>query len=335
MTENTTTALAIVEGGKHPKPAMVAGAAPRAIVPVSFEEAYRIADVVIAAGMAPKTLETVPKAMVAILHGLEVGLTPMNALQSIAVINGRPSIWGDGAIGLIRASGLLEYMKEEIIGEGDAMKAVCVVKRKGEPSEIKGEFSVADAKRASLWDDKPIVKRRSKDGGWYEKDNDSPWYKYPKRMLQMRARWPLRDGFADVLRGLALREEMEDIERSQTAAQIPQAVIVPPAPPEPPAPPPPPGQAVAPPQAAPDPLDIHPALRREAKPLPETPLPEAEIQWIRDLAGTLSGCGDLTDLAEKQEAIMAPMKGKVSATAWARAEELVTEYVDQIGIIGD
>jgi hypothetical protein len=61
--------------------------------------------------MAPESLDTLEKVMVAILHGLEVGLTPMNALQSIAVINGRPTIWGDGAVGLIRASGLLEYMK--------------------------------------------------------------------------------------------------------------------------------------------------------------------------------------------------------------------------------
>ena len=39
-----------------------------------------------------------------------------------------------------------------------------------------------------------------------------PWTEYPQRMLQMRARsWALRDGFADVLKGLSVREEAQDI----------------------------------------------------------------------------------------------------------------------------
>jgi hypothetical protein len=198
MTDTAVT----VHDGQPPKPPVVkapltAGNKPVAIVPVDFDGAYRIANVVVTAGMAPKTLQSVEKAMVAILHGLEVGLTPMNALQSIAVINGRPTIWGDGAIGLIRASGLLEYMKEFYENEDDPlkMKAVCIVKRKGEPEPVRGDFSMADAKKAGLL---------SKEG---------PWQTYPKRMLKMRARWPLRDTFADVLKGLALKEEVEDQER--------------------------------------------------------------------------------------------------------------------------
>jgi hypothetical protein len=198
MSDTTQTAMTVANDAP-PRPAVVkapltAGSTPRAIVPVDFDGAYRIANVVVTAGMAPKTLQSVEKAMVAILHGLEVGLTPMNALQSIAVINGRPTIWGDGAIGLIRASGLLEYMKEYYENEDDPlkMKAVCVVKRKGEPEPVRGDFSMADAKKAGLL---------SKEG---------PWQTYPKRMLKMRARWPLRDTFADVLKGLALKEEVED-----------------------------------------------------------------------------------------------------------------------------
>jgi hypothetical protein len=40
---------------------------------------------------------------------------------------------------------------------------------------------------------------------------EGPWRSYPQRMLKMRARsWTLRDGFADVLRGLHIREEVDD-----------------------------------------------------------------------------------------------------------------------------
>ena len=171
-----------------------AGNAVRAIVPVDFEGAWRIAKAVCTAGMAPRTLESPEKAMVAILHGLEVGLTPMAALQSIAVIGGRPTIWGDGALGLVQASGKMLSHEETFEGEGDNMRAVCVVVRAGDPKPKRGTFSIADAKKASLW---------SKAG---------PWQQYPQRMLMMRARaFALRDGFADVLRGLGITEEVQDI----------------------------------------------------------------------------------------------------------------------------
>ena len=176
--------------------------------------------------MAPPSLETAEKAMVAILHGLEIGLTPMAALQSIAVVNGRPTVYGDGAIALVRASGKCEYIREEVKGDGEAMAAVCEVKRKGEERPIIGRFSVGDAKRAGLWGKK------------------GPWTQYPKRMLTMRARaFAMRDGFADVLRGLGIAEEVQDIPARQTHDQIPlppaPPVKGPPMPPSPPLPVPP------------------------------------------------------------------------------------------------
>jgi hypothetical protein len=138
-------------------------------------------------------LEEPEKAMVAILHGLEVGLTPMNALQSIAVINSRATLWGDGALGLVQASGKMSSHKEWLEGEGDKRKAICVVVRRGDPEPKTGEFSVADAKKAGLW------------------GKSGPWTQYSDRMLKMRARaFALRDGFSDVLRGLGIAEEVQD-----------------------------------------------------------------------------------------------------------------------------
>jgi hypothetical protein len=199
-------AVAIVEG--NPRPALVAGRRPAAIVPTTMEEAYRLANAVCLAGMAPRGLDTAEKAMVAIMHGLEVGLTPMAALQRIAVVNGRPTIWGDGAIGLVRGSGLCEFIHESLIGEGEKVEAVCEAKRKGEDTPIVGRFSIDDAKKAGLW---------AKQG---------PWQQFPKRMLQMRARaFCLRDAFADVLGGLYLREEIEDSAPSARQAPPPVAVL--------------------------------------------------------------------------------------------------------------
>lgn len=178
-----------------PKPPLVGGGRVAAIVPQDFESAYRLANVVVSSGMAPKSLDTVEKATVAIMHGLEVGFTPMAALQSIAVVNGMPTIYGDGMLALVRASGLLE----DIIEEGEDDKdgptfAVCKVKRAGQASWTVRMFTRPQAMKAGLW------------------KKQGPWMQYPQRMMQMRARaWALRDAFADVLRGLGSAEEVSDI----------------------------------------------------------------------------------------------------------------------------
>ncbi len=203
---------------EHPRPAIVAGSRPRPIVPTDMDQVWRFSQMVAKSGLAPKDMQKPETIMVAIMHGLEVGLTPLMALQRIAVINGRPAIWGDAAIGLVRASGLCEFVDETIVGNGDNMIASCRVKRKGEKETVDRTFSVADAKKAGLW------------------DKTGPWKQYPKRMLQMRARaFALRDGFADVLGGLYIAEEldeeapkpMKDVSRSATRPQ-PQGAPLPP-----------------------------------------------------------------------------------------------------------
>ncbi|MFG1260079.1 recombinase RecT [Xanthobacter flavus] len=243
----------------------------RAMVPQTMDEVFHLAEAVHRSGLAPLGLNNVQAVAIAIMHGLELGVPPMTALQRIAVINGRPTIWGDLAIALVRASGLAESIKEEIIGEGDARAAVCTVKRKGEPTPIIGRFSVEDAKVARLWDTRDKIKRRNqKTGEFYDAPNDAPWHRFPERMMKMRARaFALRDGFADVLGGLYLREELEE-------EQVEIRDVTPaPAPPPPPAPsagkdnagsPPAPSAALAPPAPNADllsPLDklTDPAVR--------------------------------------------------------------------------
>ena len=125
---------------------------------------------------------------VAMQLGSEVGLPLMQSLQNIAVINGRPCIWGDAMIALVRNSPLCEYINETV----ENGVATCKVKRKGEPEYV-STFSEIQAKQAGLW------------------GKAGPWKLYPERMLKMRARgFALRDVFADVLRGLQSAEEQQD-----------------------------------------------------------------------------------------------------------------------------
>ena len=196
------------------------------IIPTDFESVWRMATVLCKTGMIPANFKDKPEdTAAAIMWGMEIGLSPIVALQSIAVINGRPSLWGDTLPAMIIKAG--HKLDEAIEGDGATLKATCTLTRR-DGHKVTRSFSMADAKRAGL---------AAKTG---------PWTQYPQRMLQMRARsWAVRDGAADVLRGLQVAEEQQDVMRDVTPAKQVELDI--PDPPEPP-------EVITPDQDAPEPL---------------------------------------------------------------------------------
>lgn len=176
------------------KASIAAGGPLAALVPQTLEDAFRLSKALAASGdMVPKHFQRQPEMiMAAVLRGAEIGLAPMQALSNIAVINGRASIWGDALPALLQRAG--HHIDVAMEGEGDTLKAVATLTRGDTGRTVTREFSVADAKKASLW------------------GKAGPWQTYPQRMLQMRARaWAVRDGAADALMGLQVTEEMQDV----------------------------------------------------------------------------------------------------------------------------
>lgn len=292
---NQDTAETVQPRVAPPLPTLVASAGgPVAIIPRSIDEVWRIATLVVKAKLAPSSFETAEKVCVAIMHGAEIGLTPMQALQRIAVINGRPSIWGEAVPGLALKTGLVEDWIERIDGEGDLMVATCTVKRKGIRSPTTRTFSVADAKVAKLW------------------GKQGPWQQYPKRMLQMRARVAFRDLFADALGGLYIAEEMIGVDEPKD--------ITPPA--DPVTPPPAGGQKELPP--------LVPQSVKETQTFVSTKVIEGEI-INPDAKSMKNGKGNkkpLPPLAAKAEPEPAPAhKGEMSDE---EAERMVTVMLDQL-----
>lgn len=158
----------------------------RGLALASFDDAFRFSKMVASSDFAPKDFRGKPEScLLAIQHGSEIGLSPMQALQSIAVVNGRPSVYGDTALAVVMGSPVCEFVRERVEGEGDKMVAICEAKRRGYEKANVVTFSVADAKKAGLW------------------GKSGPWQSYSRRMLQMRARgFCLRDTFPDVLLSL-------------------------------------------------------------------------------------------------------------------------------------
>lgn len=172
--------------------------------PQTFEQALTFCDYLADSDLVPKDFKGKPaNCLIAIQWGAELGLKPLQAVQNIAVINGRAALWGDAVLALVRSSPVCEFVEEWDENE----TAHCKVKRKGE-KEALVTFSMQDAQKAGL---------TGKQG---------PWTQYPKRMRQMRARaFALRDVFTDVLKGMAIAEEIMDIPAGGTS-EAPRAAPV-------------------------------------------------------------------------------------------------------------
>jgi hypothetical protein len=164
----------------------------------SFADMWGFAQCVHRAGMAPKSLTKPEQVLVALQMGAELGLPPMQSLANIAVVNGRPTLWGDLLVALVRRHAECEYISESWEGKDETRKCVCKAKRRNQP-EITREFGYREAKTAGLL---------SKD----------TYRNYPDRMFQCRARaWAIRDLFADLLAGVQVAEEAQDEHYIDTA----------------------------------------------------------------------------------------------------------------------
>ena len=196
-TERTQQATEATGQAPEPTGASLQRMAPQSftLVPKSLTELMQYAKLVAASDLCPKDYRNkAGDIVIAADMGAHFGLSMMQSLQSIAVINGRPTMWGDAVLAIVISSPVYESHDE--LEPAEALKAGkgrCTAKRKGQPA-ITRTFSMEDAKTAHLL------------------SKDTPWQTYPGRMLQMRARsCALRDAFPDVLKGIGVREEVEDM----------------------------------------------------------------------------------------------------------------------------
>lgn len=167
-----------------------------AIMPKSFKDVMELAMVYSKSGLVPAAMVGKPEACaIAIMHGLELGVSPSQSVNNIMVVNGRPSVWGDLMLALALGSGQLEdFMEDDPALALQQGYGKCTCKRNGANNPVTRTFSLEDAKRAGL-----VTK--------------DVWRNYPGRMLMFRARsWALRDCIPHVLKGLIMREEVDDYE---------------------------------------------------------------------------------------------------------------------------
>lgn len=178
-----------------------------AMLPQNIAELYQLAKIFVAADLVPRGTD-VNQAAVAIMKGMEVGVSPTQAVANIFVVNNRPCMWGDLVIALIKASGVEEYTKvDEGQGAGwNASTSTFTVKTKrvGKP-ERTATFSMDDARRAGL-------------------DKKDTYQKWPREMCMWKAlHRAYQTEYPDVLRGISIREVVEEYELQKARDVTPRS----------------------------------------------------------------------------------------------------------------
>lgn len=162
--------------------------------PALFQHYQKVAETLADSSVIPQSYIGKPQnVFVAIAMGYQLGFPVEQSLQDIAVINGRPCLWGDGLLSLaLNHPECVSIDEEPILSKTETIGYRCTVVRKGHKPHVQ-EFTLQDANKAGLL------------------GKAGPWKTYPTRMLQMRARsLAIRDKFADALRGLRIAEIEKD-----------------------------------------------------------------------------------------------------------------------------
>lgn len=183
--------------------------------PATFDDAWRLAKIVTSARFAPG-ISSPEQAILVLALGQDLGLSPMQSIRGIHIIEGRPCPSADCLVACVLRSGLAEYFSEV---ETTDTSSTWETKRRGEPKARRYTFSLEDAKRAGLTN-------RGKD------PSQNNWNKYPRRMLAARAKaFLVRDVYPDLTLGLYTPDEIGEQPvqvTSEVVATYPAETVDPP-----------------------------------------------------------------------------------------------------------
>lgn len=155
--------------------------------PRDLAELKSFAQTIIQSRLCPSHIEHPADALLIMQRGAEMGITAVNALQNMYVVNGRVTMSAHLAVGICKGSPECRYF-QCVAYEEDHV--IWETHRVGNPNPTSIKFTKQDAQRAGLW-------------------GSGTWKKYPKNMMSARASINLaRLEYPDLMAGIYTPEEL-------------------------------------------------------------------------------------------------------------------------------
>jgi hypothetical protein len=179
--------------------------ATRAFEPDNIDQAEALAKTLFDSGLLPEGVKRPQAAFAIIVTGRELGLTAMQSLRGIHIIEGKPTLAADTMLALALQSENCEYFQ---CIETTSTVATYETKRRGAPAPTKTSFSIEDAKKAKLLD-------RGRDPSM------NNWNRYPAAMLRARCIAALaRMVYPDVFMGIYDPDELQEREPDRVTVEV-------------------------------------------------------------------------------------------------------------------
>lgn len=140
----------------------------------AFEDGQRIAKALASSSLVPQQFQGqqgLANCIVALEIANRMGLSPLQVMQNLNIIHGRPSWSSQFIIALINGCGRFEPLRYEMSGKGDSLACHAVAKEKATGNDLKGPTVTMEMAKAE---------------GWATKAG-SKWRTMPELMIRYRA----------------------------------------------------------------------------------------------------------------------------------------------------
>jgi hypothetical protein len=163
--------------------------------PQDAESLWKMANMIGKSGLKPASLKSPEDVMIVLMTGVELGLSVMQAMRGIHVINGKPAMSAEMLMAVVQNDPRCQYM---MLVESTDTVATYETLRAGNPEPTRISYTIEDAKRAGL--------------------NSATWKSHPAAMLRARASSSIcRAVYSDIIMGLYTDDEVQHFEPRKKA----------------------------------------------------------------------------------------------------------------------
>ena len=172
-----------------------------------FESGQRIAKALASSKLVPPQFqgqEGLANCLVALEIAHRMRLSPLQVMQNLHMIHGRPSWSSQFIIGLINSCGRFSPLQFELTGKGETLACTCLATEKASGKELRGPT---------------VTMEMAKREGWSTKTG-SKWQTMPELMIRYRAAaFYGRLYIPELLVGLQTEDEVIDIQPVEVVQQ--------------------------------------------------------------------------------------------------------------------